>query len=227
MRNANFFLLLLLSFLFSACNQGVEDEPIPIDWKPIEMRITILKFSSAEYINFVSAKKEIIEGEVFYKIGGVGYTCQELYLGTSPYIVLPKGYYMIDWKWSFIFHNPGNYLIDVKWEEVENRQQKWPSNTKILSTDFIIHDGGWRATSYRGIDKTLNIDPPTEMDSKFPYIPADYLEKDWMGKYNSLDEIPESQREEYLKLVKYQDSLQNVYVERLSQIILNDTTFTY
>ena len=75
------------------------------------------------------------------------------------------------------------------------------------------------------IDNALNIAPPAEMDSKFPYVPADYLQKDWMGRYSLLEEIPESQLEEYLELVKYQDSLQEVYVERLSQLILMDNSF--
>lgn len=194
------------------------------------MPVTILKFSSPQYLDYVVAKKEKSGDDIFYKIGTeegrAGGTCQELFLGSSPYIALPKGYYMTDWKWGHGIIN--NYLIDVKWEDVNNRLQKWPSDTKIISTDFLKQDGGWYGFSYEIIDKKLNIAPPTEMDSEFPNIPVDYLRKDWMGRYNSLEEIPESQLEEYLELVKYQDSLQEVYVERLSQVILmDDITFTY
>lgn len=207
--------------------QSCEPERELSEKMPPYMDIAILKFSSPQYLDYVIVKKEKSEDNEFYKIGGVGGSCQELYLGSSPYIALPKGYCMLDWKWGRgIINTPENYLIDVKWEDVENRQQKWQSNTRIISSDFIP-DGGWRATSYEWIDKALNVTPPTEMDSEFPDVPADYLRKDWMERYNSLEEIPESQREEYLELVKYQDSLQDVYVERLSQLILMDYSFHY
>ena len=207
--------------------QSCESRQKRWDAMPPYMVITVLKFSSPQYLDYVVAKKEKSEDNEFYKIGGVGGTCKELYIGHSPYIALPKGYYTLDWKWGRgIINRPENYLIGIKWEEVENRQQKWPLNTTIISSDFITHDSGWRATSYELIDKALNIAPPTEMDSKFPYIPADYLRKDWMGRYNSLEEIPESQREEYLEWVRYQDSLQEVYIERLSQVILIDDSFS-
>ena len=209
--------------LLPSCEKTETQEQETYTPMPTYMVITMLKFSSPHYLDYVITKKDKSGDDVFYKIGGVGGSCQELYLGSSPYIELPKGYYMLDWKWGRgIINIPENYLIDVKWEEVENRQQKWPSDIRIISTDFINQNGGWLATSYENIDKVLHIAPPKEMDSKFPNVPADYLQKDWMGRYNSIEEVPESQREEYLELVKYQDSLQEVYIERLSQIMQMD-----
>ena len=205
---------IVAALLLQSCQQGQTE---PCDEMPNLIEVRIVKLNPI-YLDYVIAGVEKRNDSILFKIFGQEAACQELFLGTSPYIELPNRHYLIDWKWGIAIPNK-NFLINVQWEDVENRQQEWNARRtkRIHSIDVASK---CISVSHLQIDKYLHIAPPTEMSSRFPYIPAEYLAPDWMGKYHSLNDLDESQIEEYKKGVAYYDSLQNVYVERISKMIL-------
>ena len=191
--------------------------------------------------------KEMIPltSEGAYQMRFRGNSCQEFFLGSSPYIELDSGYYLIDWKWgNFVYVQ--QYLIDVKWEDVENRQQIWPKNTKVITRDFYTF---WACLSRKKIDQLLNIIPAPDADttgdektgswgpSNTYGISTDHLKPFFYERYNSIDDLPqpifkyhngdEYTIEDYKKEVIRQDSLQQEYVKRLNLLIKNGEIENY
>lgn len=204
-------LQLCLAVAFSSCETSREiiDDPTPM------MFITVIKMAAPEYLNYVVVEKDYREPELC-KIRSSGAACQELYLGSSPYIPLPDDYYLIDWKWGTFIYEPSNFLINVKWTDITSRYQKWEYGSNIISDHFLK---AWGGASFKNIDKFLGIAPPPIDSLVSSYIPADYVRPWWFYQYNSLNDIPDSEKEEYMLKVKHMDSLQNVYKERISRII--------
>ena len=139
---------------------------------------------------------------------------QELFLGTNPYINVTDNYYVIDWKWGNFMYEPYNVLLDLKWEDVIDRQQIWDINYPTLSFNQTIT---WGDITREKIDKYLNIEP-APLDSIYG-VSTDYLRPWFIGKFSTLPDVPDDIAIEYHKEVARQDSLQRVYIERLSQII--------
>ncbi len=218
MKHSNLILAIFCAaVLLQSCknetSQLIKNDPTPL------MGMTIIKLSSSDYLNNVVVEPDYLGGDYEHrcKIRGGGAVCQELFLGTSPYIALPKGYYLIDWRWGDFIYEPTNFLIGARWTDVKDRQQIWEYNSKtIVSKKFLKEYTG---SSYKQIDKYLNIAPPTRMDKMYAYTPEDYVRPNWMYKYNTFADMPESQIEDYKAEVRYQDSLQSVYIKRISQII--------
>ena len=213
------FLLVLSTCIFIACtpkNNPVIEEPV-VEEPLVKMGITVVKLSSPEYLDYVIADICNHKDSLF-AIRNEDYPAQELFLGSSPYIALSNDYYAVDWKWGSFIYTPTNYLLSVKWEDVMDRKQQWGWEKMKLSSGFILKEGG---NSYEAIDKFLNIAPPPIKDSTIcNYLPKEYCIPLWLLSIHSLSEISDSvMLQQYLNEVKYQDSLQNIYVERLSQII--------
>ena len=196
---------IIFALLIQSCEKGNKpSSPPPIP----RLYNQIVKLSSAEYLDYVVAEQDYNgDSEHLCKIRGYGGTCQELYLGSSPYIPLSNGYYAIDWKWGDFVYEPTNFLIKVKWTNVKDRQQKWAFPSLVYSTIFLKE---WRSVSYQDIDIFLGI-TSTNTD--------DYLRPNWVYEYNSLVDVPEDNVDSYKKNVWYIDSLQDVYLKRLAKII--------
>ena len=171
---------------------------------------------------------------VMYGMRGPGAVYQELFLGTNPYISLGDDYFLVDWKWGDFmgefFYNPSVLLLNVKWEEVKNRNQVWPVEQPLIATDFVLQK---RSVSRKRIDDYLGITNTAPMDSNFN-LSVDYIRPWLVWQYNSLAEFQDSIAtsplmpyrpfntvESYNAEVARQDSLQQVYTERLRLVIAN------
>lgn len=218
------FLSLLLLYSCSFQHQQIPDNQL--------IPLTILKVSDPKYLEYVVAENVnvkfdsvdasgLVQGvERAYKIRGEGAVYQELYIGRSPYIPLEDNFYLVDWKWGSFIYEPSNVLLNVKWNAVNNRREEWNLNTEIISSDFLVT---WGWTDRGKIDDELGIKDTS---------PLDYMRPNFYGLYNTIDEIPDTivlkdnfcyTMKNYQDEVLRQDSLQRVYVERLSKIILNNS----
>ena len=201
-------------YVFTACEPKNNPEAEEVLDK---MGIAVVKFSSPEYVDYVIADICNHKDSLF-AIRNEDYPAQELFLGSSPYIALPNDYYALDWKWGYFIYGPTNHLLSVRWEEVKDRKQQWGWDKLKLSSGFIRKEGG---SSYKAIDEFLNIAPPPIKDNTlYNYLPREYCLNQGLWRIHSLSEITDSVfLQQYLDEVKYQDSLQVIYVERLSRII--------
>ena len=211
------WILPFFAFVLSACEHNIPGTGDVFSVDPL-LYLEIVKFSSPEYLNYVVAEKDYSgDEEHLCTIRGAGGSCQELFLGSSPYIALPNDYYVVNWKWGSFLYQPTNFLINVKWSDVKNRHQRWDYPSIVLTSHFIKE---WGGPTYQEIDKYLNIAPPAYIDStRNARIPVDYIRPDWVYGYDSITEVPDSLLHEYMAGVKQLDSLQNVYIERISKII--------
>lgn len=206
-----------------------------------DMFAEIVKITDSEQLLFVVAEEvpvftdtiytshgPILHGDSSeYKIRGIGGVYEELFLGTNPYIDLGDGYYLVDWKWGEFLYEPSNVLIDVKWEDVKNRQQVWPIETTLLASTFPCHH---KYIMRKSIDDLLGIQPSATMDTLCK-MSVDYARPWFIWRFNTLEDLMTEKTEleshdfHYLTLESYnaevarQDSLQQVYAERLRQII--------
>lgn len=217
--------LLIIALFFLSCDNS------PAINKPdfYIMSINFIHVSNKEYLNYVVAEKAPVVFDTLqgkngritiettkegYKIRDDGWVCQELYLGNSPYIHLTDDYYIIDWKWGNFIYEPYNVLLDLKWSEIKDRQEIWDLDYPKVSLNCKII---WGSVSRESIDNYLKIQP-AQVDS-FWNVSTDHL-RPAFDKYKFLSEIPDNQTlENYKKEIAKQDSLQQVYAERLSQII--------
>lgn len=225
--------LIVIVIALSLLSCGAELKNGPSDFDRHIMCIDIVKFSSPEYSQYVVAEKVAITFDTIdtkygysltakeygYKIRSDGGVYQELFLGKSPYIELPNNYFIVDWKWGDFIYEPSNILLNVKWDEVQDRQEIWEIDSKIVTSHFIT---SWGSVSREDIDKYLNI-THSVIDSDYN-IPAEHVRPWFLGKYNSISEMSDSIGEnytlkEYQQEVQKQDSLQNIYVERIAQLI--------
>lgn len=195
-------------------------------YRPI-MSMNIVKITNPEFLDYVLCEEQSIfpeqaEGnfDEHYKVYGIrsiGLCAQELYLGESPYIELTDGYFLIDWKWGNFLY-PWCKLMNVQWEEVIDRQQIWDLQTELVSSSFseIFDVAGF--TNREVIDEYLNIVPAP--DNRYGEGISDDHLNPFFYPINSLEQIKDSvARTEYLEEVQRQDSLQNVYIERIKQTI--------
>lgn len=201
-------LVAIVLFAVTACsNQNIPTPEEPL----VKMGIHVVKFESPEYLDYVIAGRCDYKDSLF-SILGCGFTAQDLYIGSSPYIALSDDYYAIDWKWgSFIYG--AYYLLNIKWEDVKDRHLQWTGDKVVLSSGFIkeMHGG-----TYEEIDQFLNIAPPPVMDES-SYYPREYLRP---GLSNlPLSSFADSTQQRIIVETKYQDSIHAIYVERISRII--------
>lgn len=237
MKHIAFIILSVIPLMLISCNSQTSEIPVNdfID-RPV-MGLQLVKFKSPEYVKYVAAESVTVEWDTIkgypsdklvgkksaYKIRGAGGTCQELFLGQSPYIELIDNYYLVDWKWGYFIYHPSNVLLDVVWTDVNDRQELWDLETSIVSSDFIEE---WGAVNRNNIDSYLQITPAP--NDKHINVSTDHISPPWYGYFHTLTEVQESLTKEesfsvddYMNEVKRQDSLQLVYVERLKQIIQN------
>ena len=171
--------------------------------------MTYVKFASPEYINYVVVEdiQKDETGKRYCGIRGGGGCCEELHFGSSPYIELPNGYYLVDWKWGGMIYQPTIFLVDLRWEDVEYRNQIWEYEPNDVITNKFLKE--WGSTSYKMIDQYLRTQPPTSDAYEFPAL--------W--KVESLESLSSSNKAYFFKEVEKQDSLQQIYIGRLTAII--------
>ena len=240
---------LMAAMIVSCKSNNEEEKSKTATPQPYEMGVAFLQLTQDEYRNYVLADPyyEPVDTTVDknnYHMTGYylrsrydNVVCQECYLGTNPYIDLGEGWLATDWKWGDFFYPYTNVLLSVPWTNIKDSWQVWDLNTPIITKSHTIRYGyAWR----KAIDNYLGIQPAPMDTTTWTYhnglkfnISADYLKPSFLlanrGQCKTIDEIPDTlfidemgyayTKEMYLREVARQDSLQQVYVERLRTII--------
>ena len=202
MKTKLFIFSILTSLVLIAC----EPSPQPATYTGYPeptMYITLVKFTEPQYVDSVVVEEnDAGDSCQIRRIGGFG-TCTELCVGHSPYIPLPNEYYLVDWKWGDFFYM--NFIINVNWLDVTDTQQKWVYPTGKINRNFY--------KDLKKINRKIIDEYFGESYGDLNYfIPG-------LSWYHSLSDVPSDQLDIFLKLVAVQDSLQEVYKERISKII--------
>lgn len=205
MKTKLFIFSILTSLVLIAC----EPSPQPATYTGYPeptMYIVLVKFTEPQYVDSVVVEENAAGDSCqIRKMGGFG-TCTELCVGHSPYIPLPNEYYLVDWKWGYFFYMPYTFVINVNWLDVIDTKQKWECPKGQLNISFIKD---LRCCYFKSIDEY----------SGESYGYRNYEIPSSLSKYHSLSDVPYDQLEYFLKQVAVQDSLQEVYKERISKII--------
>ena len=218
----------LLITLYSCKNVNGPEEPFRPGFK-----VKILKISNPEYMGNVLACYEDL---IHYQICATEWLhCNDLFLETSPYVHLADDYYLLDWKWELYLCSEC-VLLSCQWENVKNRYQTWKRNEAIATIAEFVDEILY--TSRENIDNYLQITPaPVSKEwwsasADYPNLSADY-ERPWFptDTFTTIANLPDTlynnnghvyTKFNFLEEVARQDSLQEVYVERL-KIIMQET----
>ena len=216
---------LVISFLLVSCNQK---EPGYRTTDELVCPITLVRFQQDTYKDYILAeqKYDSKDSVEYYALRAPGTVPQELFIGRSPYIPLPDGWYAVDWKWGKIIYRPTNVLLPIVWEKMQDTDQRWDIKIPLLSTNPVTR---WSGVRRNAIDKYLNITPtPAVIDSDHREwgddVSPDYRVPEWAWRYKHLSDVPDTidvgfTKEDYLRDIARQDSLQEVFIERLTRII--------
>lgn len=147
--------------------------------------------------------------------------------GTSPYVELCDGYYMIDWPWVDFF-SPGfrdgypdlhGYLTPTRWDELDSLSTTWkPKEVKILNLSELHCSTYKWLDIYRGTpDSDVFFGPQNGSLYYRGGLRAwtaycKYMEYPYAG----IEKWP------YEKFVHYADSMTQVYKECLIEVIHNN-----
>lgn len=202
MKTKLFIFSILTSLVLIAC----EPSPQPATYTGYPeptMYIVLVKFAEPQYVDSVVVEENAAGDSCqIRRIGGFG-TCTELCVGHSPYIPLPNEYYLVDWKWGDFFYM--NFIINVNWLDVTDTQQKWVYPTGKINRNFYKE---LKKINRKIIDEYFG----ESYGDRNYFIPG-------LSWYHSLSDVPSEKLDNFLKLVAVQDSLQEVYKERISKII--------
>lgn len=181
------------------------------------MNIELVKFTDNKY-------RECIMGE---QVPGLVRLPQhlgkpvavDLLIGSQPYMVeLPNGYWVKNWKWPVgLLNRSTTILLPYKWETITNWSQTWDIPDTILEYDQYIAD--FREIKRVDIDKFLALNTDVNRNSALYGIL--YLLPKCFDRYNSIEDIPEEEKDSYYMCIQEQDSLHAIYVQRLTDIINN------
>ena len=231
-----------IGLLLSSC-EGEHNNYMPDRY---DMVMMIAKIDNPELLQYVVAESIGVYTDTTYDQYGHpvlrsdsdvyhirldGGTYQELFLGTNPYIALGEDYYLIDWKWGYFLYEVSEVIMDIKWEDVKDRQQVWPLETPLVLSEFVPE---YRYISRKDVDDYLGIMSTAPVDTIFN-MSIDYVRPWFIWKFNTMAEFqevfPDSTNatdvisgsvESYNAEAARQDSLQQVFAERLKQIIQED-----
>lgn len=224
----NFFKLCILSATLLIL-VGCKDNPsevtpnennnteVPTSEPEQEVFLFLVKFTDDKY------REQIIAENIYNPVRMRGATppvVEELIVGTNPWATkLPNGYWIADWKWGNSFIYPStNVLLPDKWESLTHWTQTWPMPEEIVPFhDYIVEVGSVRR---RSIDTLLSINKDVKSGTEeyfFLYgIPVVY------GRgYMNKEDIKDFEKDSYFTYVHQQDSLHEIYVQRLMDITTN------
>ena len=193
-----------------------------------ESSIILIRFQKDDYQNYVMVepKSNAQDNSTYFVMRNNGVIPQEYFIGNSPYIPLPDGWYAIDWRWGDFVYKPSNVLISIPWSNVISRSQRWDGSTTIISSNPLKQ---WSGVRKSNIDKYLGV-TPTPVDTigimGDTNVSPDYLRPWWASMYQTLDAVPDTLRdgftkEDYFRDIARQDSLQDIFIGRLRRVIEN------
>lgn len=224
-------LLIFLMFVYglASCEQSqistnTENQTnpeTPSDQGDVEpwMSMQLVKFTDDKYREYILAE-HIGDGPVRMR-GKTPPVVEELIVGTIPYSVkLPNGYWLIDWRWgnSFIYR-PSNVLLSYKWETLTHWSQTWDMPENPLAFDEYFEEVG--GVTRRTIDNFLGINLNISRYSEYGDLLYNRPPLVFGGGFMSDKDIPSAEREHYYECVHQQDSLHEIYTQRLIEIINN------
>lgn len=179
------------------------------------MSMQLVKFTDDMYREYILAE-HIGDNPVCMR-GKTPPVVEELIVGTIPYSVkLPNGYWLIDWRWDSFIYRPSNILLPYKWETLTHWSQTWDMPENPLAFDEYFEEVG--GVTRRTIDTFLGINLNVSRYSEY----GDLLYNLPYGtRFMSDKDIPSAEREHYYECVHQQDSLHEIYTQRLIEIINN------
>lgn len=216
MKTKNILVLLLAGCMFMSCEKP-EDRPSGNSVDPW-MSMVLVKFTDNKYREYILA--EHIGDSPVRMRSTTPPVVEELIVGTIPYSVkLPNGYWLIDWRWGGTFiYRPTNVLLPYKWETLTHWNQTWDMPENPLAFNEYFEDV--RGVFRRSIDTFLGINLDVSRYSKYGSMLYDLPWVYGRGFISDKD-IPTVEREHYYECVHQQDSLHEIYTQRLIEIINN------
>ena len=259
MKNARFFLILLLGFICLSCEHSETDsggndnsEAGP------PFCLTIVKFFNNEHANNVIVQTPIKEyngidgrfeyfentnlylniriGSLYYGLDTelVNWADEQMQLaGSSPYIPLADGYYLIDWKWhelhpisvlaqsqQEVYDNHINkhcFLTDIDWHDLQSLTEGYSASLytqNVCSLEIIRVDLYALDACYNDVQRIH----PYSCYGGIYYNDGMCFEDAWM--YYEYGDCSHSGKT-HLTYIAYCDSLQSVYQQRLIELIDN------
>ena len=162
-----------------------------------------------------------------------GGTCKEFIITHDPFIKIDtvQNWYLADWKWGLEL-SYAQAVIPMRWVDVRE-----PDATYVRSDINLIASGVISRIAYitrRDIDRFAQADTAPAATTPGPWgqnsggISTDHLAPVYLSRYYSTQDIPnvidrkgdwQYTKEDFLQERKRQDSLQNVYRERLTQLV--------
>lgn len=219
----------LISSLFASCKP--KNEPTHEDLGPIdqaEMFVRVLKFNNtkdADYVPMLACSSA--DGILYYSLPYLDVYVEALsdVMGKTPYIALPNDYLVYDWKINTYFMP--EFLTPIHWEEITDYDQRW--NCESLESERGLPRKMYDATETNlrvkrsWIDAFLGIAPKQEFVHQHGMdISTDYARPYWLGRFETAEEIEKNANmtlQSCEEEIARQDSLQNVYIKRLTSII--------
>ena len=216
-------------FMLIGCStDDVEDNKLHPNTTPapMEMYLNLVKFKDINYHQYVIVDSL---GD-YFKMRGQSMVPQELFLGKNPYIALPDNWFLVDWKWGSFIYEPFSVLLSHPWGELPDRHQTFSVETTVMDTKPLTR---WTGVSRRQVNNALGITPtPPPVGEENQYVDTlispDYLRPLWSEKFQYLSELQSYitdsidgywSEEAFYREVAFQDSLQLVFVDRLTTLI--------
>ena len=230
MKHINIYLLGLLAVGMTACNANNPE------WKEQyqEAKFYVVKFNplAAQYKPNVMLVPDS-KGEYHMRSLANGGTCREFFIGHSPFMLVDtvQHWYIADWKWGVLLsHN--HVVIPLNWTDVTKPDASYAATDFEIAASGIIERIGIVKRS--DIDHYLHLEPAQATEEPGSWgrhsggISTDHLAPVYLSRYYSTQDIPavidrkgnwQYTKEDFLQERKRQDSLQNVYRERLEQLV--------
>ena len=263
MKSARYFLLLLLSFICLSCEKS-KYNPESGGYYAVGPTycLTIVKFLNNEHANKVILQNPIKEynsidglyeyfenSDLYLNIAlrndlnsycGLGISLvnwadeQMQISGSSPYIPLTDGYYLVDWKWhqlhpisSRIQSRPKNFnnhfskhcfLTDIDWQDVQNLTDGYSSSLYTQNVYGLVEIIRVYLTELDRYYNDVKRIHPYSCYGGIYYNDGMCFEDAWM--YYEYGDCSHSGKT-HLTYIAYCDSLQTVYQQRLIELIDN------
>lgn len=245
------WLYIIVVLLFLSCRYDKKTEPDPYSYTDLpEVNLAILKFPDSvyldkvvacqhrysinKYVNNDSTSLFLYQTSLWEEL--ISFAHQKMALeGSSPYIPLTDGYYLIDWKWMEFYplcsHLTFNtYEDEFLWVMKTHRaysfftDKAWKDLTNIADTFDIsqcsanLEGVQVMSVPFRKLDLLYN----ENKHNAGRIFYTDEYSIYWVRRqYDKYDKTESGEGSSYLALIHQYDSMQSVNQQRLIEIINN------
>lgn len=162
-----------------------------------------------------------------------GGTCREFIYGKSPFIEVDtvQNWYMVDWKWHVAL-GYNHVVLPMLWTDVSQPDATYAySDFEVVATGIIEKYGFVKRSE---IDKIMHIQSAPASSTPGPWgyttdgISTDHIAPVYLNRYYTAKDIPnvidqkgdwQYTKQDFLQERLRQDSLQEIYRERLAALI--------